>query len=102
MLLVALAGEREHAPDFCLAAGFGKNFRLGAGDLRGRLVHLLGVIHDAVGGIFREDHEIHARQAELHADDHVGDLARVVEHLGPGVQARHFVIDDCDANRVVA
>ena len=102
MLLVALAGEREHAPDFCLAAGFGKDFRLGTRDLRGGLVHLLGVVHDAVGGIFREDHEIHARQTELHADDHVGDLAGIVEHLGLGVQPRHLVIDDGDADRVVA
>ena len=49
-----------------------------------------------------KDHQIHARQAGLHADDHVGDLARVVEHLGLGVQARHLVIDDGDADRVVA
>ena len=38
----------------------------------------------------------------LHADDHVGDLAGVVEHLGLGVQARHLVVDDRDADGVVA
>src|SRR4029078_9093210 len=33
---------------------------------------------------------------------HVRDLAGIVEHLGPGVQARHFVVDDSDADDVVA
>ena len=102
MLLVALAGQREHAPDLGLAAGFGEDLGLLARHRAGGLVHLLGVVHDAVRGIFREDHQIHARQAELHADQHVGDLAGVVEHLGLGVQARHLVVDDGDADGVVA
>ena len=102
MLLVALAGEREHAPDLGLAAGLGEDLGLVTRHRRGGLVHLLGVVHDAVGGVFREDHQIHARQAGLHAHHHVGDLAGVVEHLGLAVQARHLVIDDGDADRVVA
>ncbi len=102
MLLVAFAGEREHAPDLRLAAGFRENLGLLAGHDRSGLVHLLGVVHDPVGRIFREDHEIHARQAGLHADDHVGDLPGVGEHLGLGVKARHLVVHDGDADRVVA
>src|SRR5439155_22122642 len=47
-------------------------------------------------------HVIHAWQAGLHANDHVSDLAGVVEHLGLAVQPRHFVVDDGDADRVVA
>ena len=39
---------------------------------------------------------------DLHADDHVGDLPGVVEHLRLGVQARHLVVDDGDADGVVA
>src|SRR6202040_3322248 len=102
VLLVALAGEREHAPDLGLAAGFGEDVGLGTRDRRGGLVHLLRVIHDAVGGVFREDHQIHARQAGLHAHHHIGDLAGVLDHLGPGVQARHLVINDSYADCVVA
>ena len=40
-------------------------------------------------------------QADLHAVDHLGDLAGVVEHLLLGVQARHLVVDDRDADGVV-
>src|SRR6202171_5626441 len=63
MLLVTLAGQRKHAPHFRLAAGFGKDRGFFARDYRGGLIHLLGVVHDAVGGIFREDHKVHSRQA---------------------------------------
>ena len=99
--LVPLAGQREHAPDLGLAAGFRENFRFVARDHRGRRVHFLGIVHDAVGRIFREDHEIHAGKTGLHADDHVGDFSRVVEHLRLGVKARHLVVHNGDANRVV-
>ena len=102
MLLVAFAGEREDAPDLRLSAGFGEYLGFLAGHDRGRLVHLLGVVHDAVGGIFREDHEIHSGQTALHADNHVGDLPGVGQHLGLGVKARHFVVHDGDADRVIA
>ena len=46
--------------------------------------------------------QIHARQADLHALDHLGDVAGVVEHLGLGVQPRHLVVDHGDADRVLA
>src|SRR3984957_20958023 len=102
MLLVAFAGEREHAPDLGLAARFRENLGLGTRDRRRGLVHLFRVIHDALGGIFREDHQVHARQSNLHANQHLGNLAGVVEPLGLGVQSRHLVVDDRDADCVVA
>jgi hypothetical protein len=46
--------------------------------------------------------QVHARQAGLHADQHLADLARVVEHFGPGVQAWHLVVDDGYADGVSA
>ncbi|MGY4432557.1 hypothetical protein ACVWWO_005034 [Bradyrhizobium sp. F1.13.1] len=102
MLLVAFAREREHAPDLGLAASFRKNRGLFTGDRASGLIHLLGVVHDALGGVFRENHQVHAGKAGLHAHHHVGDLAGVVEHLGLGVQARHLVVDHRDADGVVA
>ena len=102
MLLVAFAGERKHAPDLGLAARFGEDFGFLARHGRGGLIHLLRVVHDAVGRIFREDHQIHARQTELHAGDHVGDLLRVLEDLRLGVQTRHLVVHDRDADGVFA
>ena len=102
MLLVPLAGQRKHAPDLGLAAGFREDFGFLAGHHGGRLVHLLGVVHDAVGRIFREDDQIHSGQTGLHADDHIGDLSGVRQHLGLGVKTRHLVIHDGDADRVVA
>jgi hypothetical protein len=38
---------------------------------------LARVVHDAVGRVFGEDHEIEARQTGLHPDDHVADLLGV-------------------------
>ncbi len=102
MLFVLLAGQREHAPDLGLAAGLGEDLGLVARDGRGRRVHLLRVVHDAVGRIFREDHQVHAGQAGLHADHHVGDLLGVGDHLGLRVQPWHLIADDGDADRVVA
>jgi hypothetical protein len=100
--VLALAGQREHAPHLGLAAGFGKNFGFLAGHRRRGVVHLLGVVHDAVGRIFREDHQIHAGQTALHADQHVGDLAAIIEHLGLGVKPWHLVVHDGNADRVIA
>ena len=102
MLFVPFAGQRKDAPDLRLAAGFGEDFGFLAGHDGGRLIHLLGVVHDPVGRIFREDNEIHSRQTGLHADDHVGDLFGVRQHLGLGVKPRHLVVHDGDADRVVA
>src|SRR6266849_136844 len=102
MLFMALAGERKNAPDFRLAAGFRKNFRLLSRYDRRRVVHLLGVVHDPVGRIFRENHQIHSRQAGFHSDHHIGDLFGVSQHLRLGVEARHFVVHDGDADRVLA
>jgi hypothetical protein len=102
MLLVPLAGEREHAPHLGLAAGGGEDLGLLARHAGGRVVHLLGVVHDAVGAVLREDHQVHARQAGLHAHQHVGDLACVVQHLGLAVQPRHLVVDHGDADGVLA
>ena len=102
MILVTLAGEREHAPDLGLAAGVGEDLGLLAGHAGGGLVHLLRVVHDAVGAVFREDDQIHARQADLHADHHLGDLAGIGQHFRLGVEPRHLVVDDGDADGVVA
>jgi hypothetical protein len=41
-------------------------------------------------------------QAGLHADHHVADLAGVLQHFGLRVQARHLVVDDRYADRVLA
>jgi hypothetical protein len=35
-------------------------------------------------------------------DEHVADLAGVGQHLRLGVQARHLVVDDRDADAIVA
>jgi hypothetical protein len=102
MLLVPLAGEREDAPDLRLAAGLGEDLGLLARDLRGGLVHLLLVVHDAVGAVFGEDHEVHAGQADLHAVDHVAMLRAFASTSCRGVQPRHLVVDDGNADRVVA
>jgi hypothetical protein len=102
VLLMALAGQREHAPHVGAAAGVGKDGGLVAGHGGGGVVHLLGVVHDPVRGVFGEDHQVHARQALLHADQHLADLAGVVQHLGLGVQAGHLVVDDRDAHAIVA
>jgi len=102
MLFVPLAGQREHAPDLGLAARRREDFRLGARNGGGGVHHLLAVVHDAVGAVLGKDHQVHARQAGLHADQHVGDLARVVQHVGLGVQARHLVVDHRDADGVLA
>src|SRR5450830_231289 len=102
VLFMLLAGEREHAPDFGLAAGLGKDLGLGTGHGGRRVIHLLGVVHDAVGAVLGKDHQVHARQAGLHADQHVGDLACVVQHLGLGVQARHLVVDHRHTDGVFA
>ena len=71
------------------------------GTAGGGLVHLLGVVHDPVRAVLGEDDQIHAGQADLHALDHLADLAGVVEHFLLGVQARHLVVDDRDADGVV-
>jgi hypothetical protein len=68
----------------------------------GGVVHLLRVVHDPVRRVLGEHHQVHARQAALHADQHLADLAGVVQHLGLGVQAGHLVVDDRDADAVVA
>ena len=103
MLLVPLAGEREDAPGpVALRQASAKIVGLLAGDRRGGLHHLLGVVHDAVRAVLGEDDQVHAGQADLHAVDHLGDVAGVVEHLFLGVQARHLVVDDRDADGVVA
>ncbi|MCY1380758.1 hypothetical protein D9M69_686060 [compost metagenome] len=102
MLLVLLAGQREHPPYIGLAAGLGEHGGLLAGNGRRGLVHFLGVVHDAVGGVFREDHQVHARQAPLHAHDHVGDLAGVLHDFCPGMQPRHLVVHDGHAHAIVA
>jgi hypothetical protein len=99
---VTFAGKRKHPPDLRLAAGFRENLGLLAGHDRRRLVHLLGVVHDAVGRIFRENHQVHSRQTGFHADHHIGDLPGVGQNLRLGVEARHFVIHDGDADRVIA
>ena len=102
VLFVLLAREREDAPDLGLAAGLGEDLGLVAGHGGRRLVHLLGVVHDAVGRIFGEDDEVHARQASLHADDDLADLPGIGLHLRLRVKARHRVVHDGNADRVVA
>ena len=102
VLFMALAGQREHTPHTRLLAGLGENFGLLARDSGSGLVHLLLVIHDAVRGIFREDHQIHAGQAALHTFHHVGDLAGISEHFLTRMQPRHLVVDDGNTDGVVA
>src|SRR5579883_6905 len=102
MLLMPLAGEREHTPDLRLAAGLGEDLGLFAGHGRRGVVHLLLVVHDPVRAVFREDHEIHSGQADLHALQHLGDVAGIVQDLLLGVEPRHLVVDDGHADGVVA
>ena len=100
MFLVAFAGQREDAPGVGLLAGLAENPGFVTGHGGGGGHHLVAVVHDAHGAVFREHHQIHAGQALFHADDHVGNLARVVEYLVAGVQARHLVVDDGDTDGI--
>ncbi len=102
MLLVPLAHQREHAPHPCLAARGGEDVRLRTRYGRRGGQHLGPVVHDPLGGVLGDDHQVQAAQPALHAHHHVGDRAGVVPHLLPGVQAGHLVVDDRDADRVRA
>src|SRR5262249_15573206 len=82
-------------------ARLGEDGRFLAGDLRGRVHHLPTVVHDAMRAVLREDDEVHAGQADLHAVDHASDVAGVVENFCPRVQTRHLVVDHCDADGVL-
>src|SRR5690606_19651101 len=73
MLLVALAGQREDPPGLRLATGGGEDRGFLAGNGGGGRHHLVGVVHDPHGAVFREHHQIHAGQTDLHALDHLGD-----------------------------
>ncbi|MCY1305871.1 hypothetical protein D9M70_556980 [compost metagenome] len=77
MLLVTFTREREDSPYIGLAACLGEDGSFFAGNLGRGFVHLLGIIHDPVSGVLREDHEVHAREADLHPLDHLRDIARV-------------------------
>ena len=102
VLLMTLAGQRKHAPALRFPAGVREDLGLLARDRGGGVVHLLGVVHDPVGRIFGEDHEVHAGQARLHAHHHVGDRLGVLKHLGLGVQPGHLVVHDRHADGVLA
>ena len=65
-------------------------------------IKALNEIHEKVKELNRENNQIHAGQAGLHADHHVGDFPRVRQHLFAGVQAWHLVVDDSNADGVVA
>src|SRR5262249_26333595 len=102
VLLVPLAGKREDAPGPIAPARLGEDLRLLTGDLRRGVHHLLAIVHDAVRAVLGENDDVQPWQADLHAVDHAGDIASVVENLRPGVQAGHLVVDHRDADRVVA
>ena len=102
MILVTLAGKREHAPDLRFLAGLGEDFGFVARNRRSRLIHLLRVVHDPVGAVFGEDDEVHPRQADFHALNHLGDIVGIRQNLLFGVETRHLVVHDGYADRVVA
>ena len=102
MVLVALAGYREHTPCLRLNARLREDARFVSRHGRRRLVHLAFVIHDAFGGVFGEDDEIHAGKSGFDADDHIRDMPCVLEHFLFCVQARDFIADDRDADGVGA
>ena len=78
---MALAGQREYAPNVRLLTSFRKDRSFFPWDLRRSLIHLLLVIHDAVRGVFGEYDEIHTWQAEFHSLDHLGNVVGVCEDL---------------------
>ena len=45
------------------------------GNARGSRHHLVMVVHDPQGAVFREHHHVHAGQALFHADNDLGNLA---------------------------
>ena len=102
MLLVPFAGEGEYAPDVGLAAGAGEYLGFLAGDRHRGFHHLRRIVHDALQAVLGEHHQVHAGQALLHANDHVGNLPGVVQNLRRGVQARHLVVDHRHSDGVVA
>ena len=102
MVFMALAGERENAPYLGLPACLSKDLGFFTRNLRSCFVHLLLVIHDAVGAVLRKHDEIHSRQAGFHANDHVGNFPSVLEHFRSRMQAWHLVVDDGDADGVEA
>src|SRR6516162_603784 len=102
MVLVPFAGEREHTPDLRLFASVGKNLCFLTRHARGGFIHLFRVVHDAVGAVFGKNHQIHTRQTHLHADKHLGNVPGIGKDLRLSMQARHFVIDDRNTDRVIA
>jgi hypothetical protein len=55
-----------------------------------------------VGAVFRENDQVHTRQTHFHADKHLGNVPGIGQDLRLGMQARHFVIDDRNTDRVIA
>ena len=99
VFLVTLAGQPEDAPGPGLAAGLSENFGLEPWHRRGVLEHLLGVVHDPLGGIFGK---ITKSMPAGRLDPQSCPRSYARCRVPRGVQARHFVVDDGDADRVVA
>src|SRR5690606_25333077 len=72
-----------------------------SGNGGGGLHHLVVVVHDPHGAVFRKHHQIHPRQPDLHTLDHVRNLAGVVQHLGFGMQPWHLVVHHRHADGIV-
>src|SRR5437764_7018064 len=100
VLLVPLAGQRKNPPDAVLTASLREDVGLVARDLSRALEHLVAVVEDAVGRVLREDYEIHTGPTPLQAFDPTSDLLAILDHFPAGVQTRHPVVDDTDANMI--
>ena len=93
-----LAGERENAVDAGFFARFGEDRHFGSVDGGGQIGPFGRV--EALRRIFREDDQIEARIAALHAFDETSDALAIIKHLLPGFDHRNLIIDNSDANRV--
>lgn len=71
-------------------------------DGRGVCHHLVEIVHDAVGAVFREDDEVQARQAALEPLDVVRDLLAVIKDSCLVVKPWHLPVDDSDTDGIRA
>jgi len=96
MLLVTLAGQREHSPDSGLPAGLGEDVGLIARDMCRALEHLVAVIQDAVSRILRKDDQVEPGPSLASGREYAAPFLAVLDHLPAGVQSGHLVVDDAD------
>lgn len=66
----------------------------------GRIEHFFSIVHDAHGGIFGKDNQIHAGQSDFGAPDNFAELFGVGHHFKVGMEAGHGVLKDTHADRV--